>query len=650
MDVMNLGVRPQSKYQVSEGLFPINKGYVSQVTIKERLSDNEAKVVFKGQQVSVKFEGTIPTQDRVFVEVAKIDENGQMMVKPIVNSTLGKSVDMVLNNAGFDPTIHTELREVVRQILSAGGSVSKESLLHLDDFLTIGSGTMAEKLETIKLMQRKSIEFTNVQLNSVNMALHGETLTESLLELAKGEIDIQPTVDLDKETLKLLENQQVVKERIMQVLSDFAGFTKIKEAVQQEPNFNNVISLLQKEELPKEIKVAIQEALKIGADRIPLAIQGLPYNSINPVDDSIKIADPITQNPYVINEPIQSAPVHSKQVLVTEISKKLSQMSLNFKQVRQDLGRNLEVASTLIQAKSPVPAQQILEATIHNLDKAILKSDFMLYADMATEKKMLVASSKLAEAKNLLSKGNFTEANQIVKQVKTELEKLTFNPSDTKVKHFVTEQEPVSPKLSLEKALHPAENGREIFEKIKALGFTHEVDVARTITEKQEIPHNLKSALLQMAEDGKVTQALSSITGQQLINKQDSTGIQNMLLQLPILLNKQVENVKVFVNSHKKGEKIDWENCILYFVLETKKLGEVGIQISAVNRNLSITFKSDRESIQEVVKPLTDTTKDHMQEIGYHVGSILFKPFSEEKLQSVEKSPKQKEKGFDISI
>jgi hypothetical protein len=99
-------------------------------------------------------------------------------------------------------------------------------------------------------------------------------------------------------------------------------------------------------------------------------------------------------------------------------------------------------------------------------------------------------------------------------------------------------------------------------------------------------------------------------------------------MQLPILLNKQVENVKVFVNSQKKSEKIDWENCSLYFVLETKKLGDVGIAISAVNRNLSITFKNDQASFQDTVAPLTAAAKEHLQEIGYHVGSIQFKPFS----------------------
>jgi hypothetical protein len=645
MDVVNLGVRPQSKYQVNDGSLSTSKGEISQITIKERLSGNEAKVVFKGQQVSVKFEGTVPPQDRVFVEVTKVDENGQLVVKPIVNSTLGKQVDMLFTNAGFDPANHTELREAVKQILTAGGNVSKDSLVHLDDFLKNSSGTLAEKLETIKVMHQKNIEFIKVQLNAVNMALHGDDLLETLFELVKEGNNKQPknikNLDLGSNMQNSIQPQQSGIERLHQALSNFDGSNDI---LQKEPNLNTALSLIQKEEIPKEKKAPIEETIK------GTSLHGFTEDSKNLVNDSKKIIEVFPQNPYVLNDSIQSASIDSKTLMVSEIPKKLAQMAIDFKQVKQDISRNLEATSSLIQTKNTVPAQQVLEATIHNLDKAILKSDFMLYADMDTEKKMLIASSKLAEAKNLLSKGNYTEANQIVKQVSTELEKLTFNPSDIKIKHFVLEEDTLSPKLFLVKAFQPTETGREVFEKVKVLGFTHEVDVARALTEKTEIPHSLKSVLLQMVEDGKVTQALSSITGQQLVNKQDSPGIQNLLLQLPILLNKQVENVKVYVNSHKKGEKIDWKNCSLYFVLETKKLGEVGIQISAVNRNLSITFKSDQKSLPEVVKPLTEVTKEQLQQIGYHVGSFQFKPFTEEKKITVEKSPKQTEKGFDISI
>jgi hypothetical protein len=124
-------------------------------------------------------------------------------------------------------------------------------------------------------------------------------------------------------------------------------------------------------------------------------------------------------------------------------------------------------------------------------------------------------------------------------------------------------------------------------------------------------------------------------------------------MQLPILLNKQVENVKVYVNSQKKGEKIDWENCNLTFLLETKKLGAVGITISAVNRNLSITFKNNLDDLQAKIQPLTDVTKEHLQEIGYQVGAIQIRPLSEKQTTEEKAVPMRAaftEKGYDFTI
>ncbi len=59
---------------------------------------------------------------------------------------------------------------------------------------------------------------------------------------------------------------------------------------------------------------------------------------------------------------------------------------------------------------------------------------------MSTEKKLLSASSQLAEAKKLLAKGEIVEANKLVKEVKMNIENIIFKPSDVKVKHFVSDK------------------------------------------------------------------------------------------------------------------------------------------------------------------------------------------------------------------
>ena len=130
---------------------------------------------------------------------------------------------------------------------------------------------------------------------------------------------------------------------------------------------------------------------------------------------------------YAINEAIQTLKMDSQNVMVTEISKKLSQMAIDFKQLKREITRNLDNVSKMLENRIPqANVKQILESTIHKLIHAILKSDFLLYTDMTTEKKLLSASSQLAEAKKLLAKGEIAEANKLVKEVKTNIENIMF--------------------------------------------------------------------------------------------------------------------------------------------------------------------------------------------------------------------------------
>ena len=64
--------------------------------------------------------------------------------------------------------------------------------------------------------------------------------------------------------------------------------------------------------------------------------------------------------------------------------------------------------------------------------------------------------------------------------------------------------------------------------------------------------------------------------------------------------------------------------------METKRLGEIGISLTAHNRNLLITFNSDKEDLAHRLEPLTDSVFGQLEEIGYTVGSLQVKPFKRE--------------------
>src|SRR5690606_30691227 len=151
----------------------------------------------------------------------------------------------------------------------------------------------------------------------------------------------------------------------------------------------------------------------------------------------------------------------------------------------------------------------------------------------------------------------------------------------------------------------------------------------------------------------KAEQALQNMTGQQLLSKPDASGLQTLMFTLPLILREQVENVKVFLQSKQSGQKMDWENCSLYFLLETKQVGDVGILLNATDRVLSVTLKNDSADFERKMTPLVETTKERLQEIGYQVGQIHFSPLKTEEAKGdtfVKSQPTFSDHGYDYSV
>ena len=331
--------------------------------------------------------------------------------------------------------------------------------------------------------------------------------------------------------------------------------------------------------------------------------------------------------------------------MVTRISEKLAKATADFRVLKQDIMRNLNQVEHTLKNNSYLQAQKMLEATIQKLDQAILKSDMMLYADMKTEKQLLQASTQLADAKKLLAKGQVVEAGKIVNEIKTMVGKIVYKPSEQKIVHYVkgesqflqssTPEQQLLSKMtnSIYDTREPSP--RQMLELVRSLGLNHEHEAARSLVFQkngQEV-QNLKSLLMKMAQGEsqsgglaqQAEQALTNLNGQQLLSKSDGNGsLQSLMFTLPLLLGGKPESLKVFINSKNEDEQVQWENCSLYFLLETKKLGDVGIHLNATDRNLSITIKNDLPQFKEKMEPLAAVTKEKLQEVGYNVTSIQF--------------------------
>lgn len=746
-----------------------NVGDTLLVTVKEKVNNQDAIVSMRGTTSTVQFEGNVPEQDKVYVEITGKTSEGNYTVKVSDRTSTTPSSQEI---GSLNP--NSQMSEVVKAFTSRGISLSKDQMASIKDFLTNENGTIEQKMDTLRIMAQKEIVISESTLKSVHEALNGKSLSASLLSVLdelggtlsfgsnktldtiRAEVQREPNIEkaiqivkdylknaglndavvreLEKgiaEITRFVQAGQTVNARVQLIQHlimlgkqrtnlNLSNMSTVNEAsimpplneetvlmdsirhlvkdVQNEPSLAKLLEKINEfviktgsSDKLDSLKEAYGNAQQLQEKGRELAARREISNALSEIEKSIASPNKNTDQAflsqaeqYVMNEAVQSLKLDSQNVMVTEITKRLSQMAIDFKKLKQDLSKNLDNVSRMIEGKNVLAqsnVKQILESTINKLDNTILKGDYLLYTDMSTEKELLSASSQLAEAKRLLAKGNVIESNKLVKEVKANLENIIFKPSDVKVKHYVSEKLGLDSLTSakpltstLEQVIQPFSNhessSRQLYEAFRKLGFMHENEAGFLLSSNsnaQQQNENVKATLLKMMknEDMKpqmlqqVEQAVNSITGQQLLNKQDSSSTQNSFFQLPYLMENQVENIKIFVNSRKDGDKMDWENCSIYFVLETKKLGDIGVLLSSSEKNVSLTFKSNKENLDEKVADLTEITKERFKEIGYNLNAMGVKPLKEERENSntneIEKSqaistPTFTEKGYDFSI
>lgn len=501
--------------------------------------------------------------------------------------------------------------------------------------------------------------------------------TLSLLE-AMEQLDSSTENSVFQQFKQALYTQQ---EQLSTALSELDGqvrplsdiVAQAVKAVQREANIQVVFETMETETIPalhrhpnaqQTITKAVETAKQLVEDGREMAARQAVLHALHQVDQTLPASNPAVEWQAAL-------PLSTKDIIVQTVTKRMAEATHHFQQIKRDMMRNLSATDQLIaqfkQAARP-QAKQLLETVIKQLDQTILKSDVMLFADMALEKKLLQASSQLAQAKQLLEKGQISDAQKIVKEVKHVLESLQFKPADTKVKHFIAAETPDTPEKTLlsewNRIVQPEPSARHVFDTIRRMGMMYEAEMANALVlgegKREEAEATLKGWLTKLAQTGneavakQAEQAATNLTGQQLLNKGDQgSAMQTLFFTLPLLLQKEVKDVKVYVNARNDGKRIDWENCSLYFLLETNKLGDVGVLLSANERTLSVTFRNNREDFAEKMRPLVEAATEKLEAIGYRVGNVQFTTFAEPEKTATK--PEQKratwtEKGYDFTI
>ncbi|MDQ0256211.1 putative RNA-binding protein with TRAM domain [Evansella vedderi] len=707
------------KENTSERQANLREGDIYRAKIDSRTSHHEAVISIRGQAVKATFSGTLPENDRIMVKVEQQTRDG-IRVTSIEGESRHNKLQTRSSENQIDRTlsrldqrqITTELRQATQQFLDRDVFLTRESVRELNRFLHHGKGTLDQRLDTVQALANKGVEPTTANLQAVHEALHGKSLENHIRQISQSDVkeSIREILQSDVKSagrqwnkLNLPQNNGQNKFH-SNTPANQSRFSAWQQTIANEANLQLAIEKIRSEVsnqgLPQDILQQLHQGLEQAYDflqkgrelkarqeltQIILAAQRNMPQSTAPVTTGEQLPQEVLQ--YITNQIMQSGNVPSKDILITEVTERLAKATDEFKAFQRDVTNQLSRIQILIQQLKSQGVQQtkpMLETVIRQLDQALLKNNWLLFTDMKTEKNVLEASSMLAKAKKHLTQGQHEQARQIIREVQQTIDKLMYKPTNQRVQHFISREvswlESKAPAHRLTQEFdntartltHNDGSGRQVLEGFRSLGINREPELAQLLAngkghEAVDQQRNVRTVLLQMLrgeEDSgrqqQLQQALQNLSGQQLMAKIDhQQNMQMLMLQLPILIKGQAENLQVFVNSRNDGEKLDWENCSLYFLMETKKMGEVGILVKVSERALNITLKNDDPTFQSKMEPIAHKYVDKLKDIGFQFQGLHFAPITEEqgshevsKQENGHKElkPTMTKKGFDYKI
>lgn len=617
-----------NKYQELNKENNIKTGSILNFTLKEKLSKDTAIINIDGKDIKAKFNKGLTGVD---------DSKGRIQIKSINSDVV--SVDYVEagkieNNTDVLNKLQgieeKELELVMKELKDEGIKLSNKDMDHIIEFIKNDNSSLSKKIDIINRLVKKDIDITFKNIISLKEALFGDGIDLSMKNVIES-------LNLQSDTT-ILQNEE--------------------NSIRLEPS--------------DDTKDVLSERI---LERLNNENKSL-YNSVVSSDLEIKEENDLDLSAYP-DDILAMETSSQKKILMIIVSEKMNSINENFKDLKSTVIRNLDKVifdNTL----NKEDIKQSLENSLDYLNRKILKSDITLYTDMLTEKKLIKISSKIDLAKNLISKNNIVDGKELINEIKEDLNKIEFKASEEKMIYGISDEinrningEKSNSNSLLDFLKNPPSGSRQAYDYIKGLGLNYENDILNDELfnlNNKNLEKNLKGNLLKIMTQGNkdmkdissVVKVLDNLNGQQLLNKVErNNSVQTMFFDIPINLVGKIENMKLFINSNKETEKLDWKNSSLYFLIETTKLGETGILINARNKNLEITIKNDDDIIKKKIASLEDKFIDKLKDIGYNVNGIKYDEFSKEenKTNILDRSIKSNNdefnfhrKGLDIRI
>ncbi|MBS7525611.1 hypothetical protein KHM83_02860 [Fusibacter paucivorans] len=347
-----------------------------------------------------------------------------------------------------------------------------------------------------------------------------------------------------------------------------------------------------------------------------------------------------------------------KQYLVTETTAMGIEMKAQFDAFKSEVTETLAAP----EAQTAEALASSVAKAIEMIDKTITQKEVTLYSTMQTERDLLLTSSELREASNLLAEGKISDAVEIVSKAHDTVKNLFFNPDRRQVMLFVTQRaesakqvlEPGSVQSSqkIQTILSQLQDdqgrhhARDVVETLRFMGSNHESEVVSSLegrdhqNDHELIRTNVKEILLKMAKEDSEQRTVSStekslmnLAGQQMMNDQQQNGKRPFyFFNYPISEANDVGEMKVYVTGQNRQSQVDWQNSELYFGMDLGNIGKTGIKISIQNGDVSIQVLNDQH---EALTAVLETYKEDMTAAGFKQVSVQGTPYEDKKPNAV---------------
>ena len=346
-----------------------NVGDVLQVTVKERVNSQNTVVSMKGATSTVTFEGDIPEQDKVLVEITGKTSEGNYTVK-----VSDRNVVTPLSQQSIPPNTDFQVTEAIKAFTSRGMTITKENISDVKEFLTNAKGTTEQKMDTLRMMAQKQISISDITLKSVHEALNGKPLSSTLASvLDELGVEFQPgrsaaaTAEKSLSTVRTEVQREPDLAKAVKIVEDFLKNTNLNEASKK--ILENSVSEAQKlSQVGQSVnaKVQLVQNLVVVEKKAAAtnASESKPNSGSSKSASEVirNVIEKVAQEPNLtrslnqVKEAVKSASLPSK---VVEQLEKVVQETAKLQQTGQSVQARTQLTNALNQIEKQIQVEQM---------------------------------------------------------------------------------------------------------------------------------------------------------------------------------------------------------------------------------------------------------------------------------------------------